>query len=82
MGVERGMDVERVLREANFCRNPEHEARLWRMLVIKRMQMDQAKASGESETESDILTEAELEEVAAGMGKPVFPEKRETKKFF
>ena len=73
------MDVERLFREVDFSQNPEHKAALWQTLMLKRLQMEQAIR--QTETEDDVLTETELEAIAAGRGKIAFPspEKRNEK---
>ena len=65
------MDVERLLREADFSRNSEHKAALWRMLSQKRLQMERSKRL--ADTEEGVLTETELEAIAAGTGNIAFP---------
>lgn len=63
------MDVERLFREVDFSRNPEHKEALWRMLSQKRLQMERSKRL----EETDVLTETELEAIAAGTGNATFP---------
>ena len=73
------MDVERLFREVDFFQNPEHKAALWKTLTLKRLQMEQAIR--QTETEDDVLTETELEAIAAGKGTIALPspEKRNKK---